>query len=63
MRVYSGRNAMPRLRYIEESEKTLKTSAMIESSKRTGAPDPRVVSIMTRSHVGTAWVELWHGAL
>ncbi len=54
---------MPRLRYIEESEKTLKTSAMIESSKRTGAPDPRVVSIMTRSYVGTAWVELWNTVL
>jgi AhpD family alkylhydroperoxidase len=63
MRVYSGRNAMPRLRYIEESEKTLKTSAMIESAKRTGAPDPRVVSIMTRSYVGTAWVELWNTVL
>lgn len=54
---------MPRLRYIEESEKTLKTSAMIESAKRTGAPDPRVVSIMTRSYVGTAWVELWNTVL
>lgn len=54
---------MPRLRYIEESEKTLKTSAMIESAKRIGARDPRVVSIMTRSHVGTAWVELWNTVL
>lgn len=48
---------MPRLRYIEESEKTPQTSAMIESAKKTGAPDPRVVSIMTRGKLGTAWVE------
>ena len=54
---------MPRLRYIEESEKTPQTSAMIESAKRTGAPDPRVVSIMTRGKVGTAWVELWNKVL
>ena len=42
---------MPRLRYIEESEKTPASRAMIESAERTGAPDPRVVSIMTRSTV------------
>jgi AhpD family alkylhydroperoxidase len=54
---------MPRIRYIEDSEKTPQTSAMIESAKRTGAPDPRVVSIMTRSKVGTAWVELWNKVL
>jgi hypothetical protein len=49
---------MPRLRYIEESEKTPQIRAMIASAERTGAPDPRVVSIMTRSKVGLAWVEL-----
>ena len=54
---------MPRLRYIEESEKTPQTSAMIESATRTGAPDPRVVSIMTRSAVGSAWVECWNKVL
>ncbi len=54
---------MPRLRYIEDSEKTPQTSAMIESAKKTGAPDPRVVSIMTRSKVGTAWVECWNKTL
>jgi AhpD family alkylhydroperoxidase len=54
---------MPRLRYIEESEKTPQITAMIESAKRTGAPDPRVVSIMTRSEVGTAWVECWNKVL
>jgi AhpD family alkylhydroperoxidase len=54
---------MPRLRYIEENEKTPKTREMIESAKRTGAPDPRVVSIMTRSEVGTAWVECWNKVL
>jgi alkylhydroperoxidase family enzyme len=50
---------MPRLRYIEESEKTPQTRELIESAKRTGAPDPRVVSLMTRSKLGTAWVEYW----
>ena len=54
---------MPRLRYIEESEKTPAIRAMIESAKKTGAPDPRVVSIMTRSEVGTAWVECWNKVL
>jgi hypothetical protein len=38
---------MPRLRYIEESEQTPRTRDLIESAKRTGAPDPRVVSLMT----------------
>jgi AhpD family alkylhydroperoxidase len=54
---------MPRLRYIEDSEKTPHTAALIESAKKTGAPDPRVVSIMTRSEVGTAWVECWNKVL
>jgi len=54
---------MPRLRYIEESEKTTQTSAMIESAKKTGAPDPRVVSIMTRGKLGIAWVEYWNKLL
>jgi hypothetical protein len=54
---------MPRLRYIEESEKTLHTRELIESAKRTGAPDPRVVSIMTRSQVGAGWVEFWNKVL
>ena len=44
---------MPRLRYIEESEKTPHTRELIESAKRTGAPDPRVVSLMTRSKLGS----------
>lgn len=54
---------MPRLRYIEESEKTPAINAMIELAKKTGAPDPRVVQIMTRSEVGTAWVECWNKVL
>ena len=49
---------MPRLRYIEESEKSAQARALIESAKRTGAPDPRVVSIMARSQLGTAWVSI-----
>jgi AhpD family alkylhydroperoxidase len=54
---------MPRIRYIEDSEKTPRAREMIESAKRTGAPDPRVVSIMTRSAIGSAWVELWNKVL
>ena len=54
---------MPRLRYIEENEKTPHARELIESAKRTGAPDPRVVSIMTRSEVGTGWVEYWNKVL
>jgi len=54
---------MPRLRYIAESEKTPHTRELIESAKRTGAPDPRVVSIMTRSQVGAGWVEFWNKVL
>jgi len=54
---------MPRLRYIEESENTPHTRELIESAKRTGAPDPRVVSLMTRSLLGIAWVEYWNKLL
>src|SRR5215813_4577328 len=54
---------MPRLRYIEESEHTPLTRELIESAKRTGAPDPRVVSLMTRSKLGIAWVEYWNKVL
>jgi AhpD family alkylhydroperoxidase len=54
---------MPRISYIEDSQKSPQISAMIESAKQTGAPDPRVVSIMTRSEVGTAWVECWNKVL
>ncbi len=48
---------MPRLRYIEEGEKTPHTRELIELAKRTGAPDPRVVSLITRGKLGTACVE------
>ena len=54
---------MPRLRYIEESEKIPYIRELIESAKRTGAPDPRVVSLMTRSKLGIAWVEYWNKLL
>jgi AhpD family alkylhydroperoxidase len=54
---------MPRIGYIEESEKTPQIRAMIASAEKTGAPDPRVVSIMTRSEVGSAWVECWNKTL
>jgi hypothetical protein len=45
---------MPRISYIDESRKTPKVTAWIDSAQKTGPPDPRVVSIMTRSEVGTA---------
>ena len=48
---------MPRISYIDDSRKTAQVTALIESAQKTGAPDPRVVSIMTRSEVGTAWVD------
>jgi len=54
---------MPRLRYIDENEKTAHTRDLIESAKRTGAPDPRVVSLMTRNPLGIAWVEYWNKLL
>ena len=54
---------MPRLRYIKESEKTPYIRELIKSAKRTGAPDPRVVSLMTRSKLGIAWVEYWNKLL
>jgi AhpD family alkylhydroperoxidase len=54
---------MPRLRYIEENEKTRRAHELIESAKRTGAPDPRVVSLMARSKLGIAWVEYWNKLL
>src|ERR1700722_16690105 len=54
---------MPRLRYIDENEKTPHPRELIESAKRTGAPDPRVVSLMTPSKLGIAWVEYWNKLL
>ena len=55
---------MPRLRYIDEVEKTARDRKMIESAERTGAPDPRVVSIMLRNpKAGAAWVEYWNKLL
>ena len=55
---------MPRLRFIDEAEKTARDREMIESARRTGAPDPRVVSIMLRNpKAGAAWVEYWNKLL
>jgi uncharacterized peroxidase-related enzyme len=55
---------MPRLRYIDEAEKTERDRKIIESARRTGAPDPRVVSIMLRNpKAGAAWVEYWNKLL
>src|SRR5260370_23557499 len=61
---HAGRTMMPRLRYIDEAEKTERDRKMIESAQRTGAPDPRVVSIMLRNpKAGAAWVEYWNTLL
>ena len=55
---------MPRLRYITESEKTPVAKELITSAEAKGAPDPRVVSIMTRNpKSGVAWVKYWNALL
>jgi AhpD family alkylhydroperoxidase len=54
---------MPRLRFIEEAEAGADERALIASAERTGAPDPRVVRIMTRSPAGKAWVRCWNSVL
>lgn len=54
---------MPRLRFIEESEAGPDERALIASAERTGAPDPRVVRIMSRSAAGRAWVNCWNTVL
>jgi len=54
---------MPRLRFIEERELNAEKRALIASAEKTGAPDPRVVRIMTRSSAGTAWVKCWNSVL
>jgi len=51
---------MPRLRFIEESEKTPAARDQIRMAQERGAPDWRVASIMARSPVaGLGWVEYW----
>jgi len=55
---------MPRLRYINEDEKDDVARELIASAERTGAPDPRVVSIMVRNRkAGVAWVRYWNSLL
>ena len=54
---------MPRLRFIQESELDAERRALVASAERTGAPDPRVVRIMTRSSAGIAWVKCWNSVL
>lgn len=54
---------MPRLRFIEEHELDADKRSLIASAERTGAPDPRVVRIMTRSSAGLAWVKCWNSVL
>jgi AhpD family alkylhydroperoxidase len=55
---------MPRIRYIEDHEQTDETRRLIASAEKTGAPDPRVVSIMTRHPTaGIGWVRYWNSLL
>lgn len=55
---------MPRLRYIEENEKTDEARELIAQAEERGAPDPRVVSIMVRNpKAGVAWVRYWNALL
>jgi AhpD family alkylhydroperoxidase len=55
---------MPRIRYIEEDEKSDEAKELIAQSEARGAPDPRVVSIMVRNpKVGVAWVKYWNTLL
>ncbi len=55
---------MPRLRYIEEDEKTDEARALIAQAESRGAPDPRVVGIMVRNpKAGMAWVRYWNELL
>jgi AhpD family alkylhydroperoxidase len=50
---------MPRLRFITEDEQSPEATELIEKAHQSGAPDPRVVRIMTRSKAGRAWVRYW----
>ncbi len=55
---------MPRIRYIEEDEKSDEARELIAQSETRGAPDPRVVSIMVRNpKAGVAWVKYWNALL
>ncbi len=55
---------MPRIRYIEKNEKTEEADRLIASAEKTGAPDPRVVSIMARHPVaGLGWIKYWNSLL
>ena len=55
---------MPRLRFIDDSEIGDEARELIDSAKATGAPDPRVVSILVRnSKAGVAWVRYWNSLL
>jgi AhpD family alkylhydroperoxidase len=54
---------MARINFIEESKFDAEARALVASAERTGAPDPRVVRIMTRSSAGRAWVKCWNSVL
>ena len=54
---------MPRLGFIEEKDLNAEKLALIAAAERNGAPDPRVVRIMSRSSAGLAWVKCWNSVL
>ncbi|MCB0167153.1 MAG: carboxymuconolactone decarboxylase family protein [Anaerolineae bacterium] len=54
---------MQRLRYITDEEKTPEISDLIAAAEVKGAPDPRIMSIMTRSPLGVLWGKYWHALL
>ena len=54
---------MARIDSIEESKLDAEGRTLVASAERTGAPDPRVVRIMTRSSAGRAWVKCWNSVL
>lgn len=54
---------MQRLRYIHVEEQTPEIAALIAAAEEKGAPDPRIMSIMTRSPLGVLWAKYWHALL
>lgn len=55
---------MPRISYVEDRETSEEAARLIASAERTGAPDPRVVRIMSRHPAaGLGWVKYWNALL
>lgn len=55
---------MQRIRSIEENEKNDRQRNLIVSAEKTGAPDPRIVSVFVRNEdAGAGWTEFWNKLL